>query len=407
MNRRGDDEWLLANRGGSFAMGTADRTPRRKYHGLLTVREPPVGPPLNVVADVGEWVTHGGRSYVLHSLRIGERQEPDGSRHLVSFDPSPRWVYDLDGLVVERRVVLHPDVDGVEVRYTLSGATGPVQLALRPLLRMRGLHDLTFSNPFLDGELHEDGEHVMLRLYRDVPPVFLSLRGAEAELVADGAWIEGVTYLWERERGYPAREDVYAPGEYRVRLGRPSELSLYIGTDPRPAEPPPVPSPLPDAFVPALSSAAEAYTIYLRDLGPTVIAGYPWFGEWSRDALLSLPGLYLARDRAGEALALLEAIGERRVDGLVPNIPSTDGRTANRDSVDASVLYVRALRLVHDELERLRDAFLLERTRALLPVACDILEALADGADPRVRATDDGGLFVVPGSWAMTWMDAV
>jgi len=388
-------------------MGTVDRTPRRKYHGLLTVRETRVGPPLNVIADVGEWVVHDGGAYVLHSLRLGEKQDPDGGRHLAGFDASPRWLYELDGLEVERRVVLHPDVDGVEVRYRVRGSVGPVQLALRPLLRMRPLHDLTVANPFLDGELRAAGDHAVLQLYRDVPPVYLSLRGHDAELVRDGAWIEGVTYAQEKARGYPFREDLYAPGEYRVQLDGPAELGLWIGTTPRPTAVPVAPSPPPEDFVAALDRAAEVYTIRLHTLGPTVIAGYPWFGEWSRDALISLPGLYLARGRVEEATELLEAMGSRRVDGLIPNIPGTEAHAANRDSVDASVLYVHALRLVREAAAHAGDASLAGRARDLLPIACEILEALADGADRRVHLSVDGGLFVERGGWAMTWMDAV
>lgn len=36
-------EWLGTNAGGSFVVSTIDRCPRRKYHSLLTVREPGVG----------------------------------------------------------------------------------------------------------------------------------------------------------------------------------------------------------------------------------------------------------------------------------------------------------------------------------------------------------------------------
>ena len=53
-----DAEWLSVNSRGSFAMGTIDRCPRRKYHGLLTVREPGVGEPLNMVAEVEEWLEY-------------------------------------------------------------------------------------------------------------------------------------------------------------------------------------------------------------------------------------------------------------------------------------------------------------------------------------------------------------
>ena len=34
--------------------------------------------------------------------------------------------------------------------------------------------------------------------------------------------------------------------------------------------------------------------------GPTVVAGYPWFGTWSRDTMVSFEGLFLATGRAGD-----------------------------------------------------------------------------------------------------------
>ena len=71
-----DAEWLSVNSRGSFAMGTIDRCPRRKYHGLLTVREPGVGEPLNMVAEVEEW------------LKVGDerRRLPDPLRALAKLD---------------------------------------------------------------------------------------------------------------------------------------------------------------------------------------------------------------------------------------------------------------------------------------------------------------------------------
>jgi glycogen debranching enzyme len=32
--------------------------------------------------------------------------------------------------------------------------------------------------------------------------------------------------------------------------------------------------------------------------GESVIAGYPWFGDWGRDTMIALPGLTLATGRA-------------------------------------------------------------------------------------------------------------
>ncbi len=66
-----DAEWLCTNAGGSFAMGTIDRRPRRKYHSLLTVREPGIGESLNIVAELEEWFEVGGEKFALHSYDWG------------------------------------------------------------------------------------------------------------------------------------------------------------------------------------------------------------------------------------------------------------------------------------------------------------------------------------------------
>ena len=38
-----------------------------------------------------------------------------------------------------------------------------------------------------------------------------------------------------------------------------------------------------------------------------MVAGYPWFGAWSRDTMISYEGLFLAAGRAEEGRALLTA----------------------------------------------------------------------------------------------------
>ena len=76
-------------------MGTIDRCPRRKYHGLLTVREPGVGEPLNMVAELEEWFDVGAEDdeVALHSYDWGNVIDPSGVDYLTRFEPLPRWTY--------------------------------------------------------------------------------------------------------------------------------------------------------------------------------------------------------------------------------------------------------------------------------------------------------------------------
>ena len=55
------------------------------------------------------------------------------------------------------------------------------------------------------------------------------------------------------------------------------------------------------------------------DPGRPVIAGYPWFGDWGRDTMISLPGLALATGRHEEAAGILRTWAGLVRDGLLPN----------------------------------------------------------------------------------------
>ena len=133
-----DAEWLSVNRGGSFAIGTIDRCPRRKYHSLLTVREPGVGEPLNMVAEVEEWFDVGAdQEIALHSYNWGTVIEPRGVDYLSRFEPLPRWTYQFAGLTVTRELWLEDEADAVWIRYSIEGLQKPVDLRLRPLIRCR------------------------------------------------------------------------------------------------------------------------------------------------------------------------------------------------------------------------------------------------------------------------------
>ena len=401
-----DAEWLSVNAGGSFAMGTIDRCPRRKYHGLLTVREPGVGEPLNMVAEVEEWFRIGGERIALHSYDWGTAIEPHGIDYLSRFEPQPRWTYEFKGLSVTRELWLENGADAVWIRYSVEGLTEAVDLRLRPLIRCRPVHELTFANPFMNGELDiEDGKslRVVMHPYKGVPALIASLHGAPGVFRADGHWYEGVHYEWERERGYDDAEDLFTPGEFRLQLEHDGAFCIRIGTTPAASHEPQVLSSAVDSrrsFLKELDDAAEAYLVELAGGRTGIIAGYPWFGEWSRDALIALPGLCLARGQVDKALAILESLADRRENGLIPNIPQSGDVPSNGESIDASLLFIRAVALT---AKRTRS----RRIAALQEVSFDLIEQIAAGADPRVHVDPQGFLFVDHGPWALTWMDAL
>lgn len=396
---KGQLEWLETGHSGSFGSGCVDRKLRRKYHGLLTVREPGRGDAWSVVAELREHVTMNGERALLCSPLTGEGERAE----LVGFD-SPPYVthhYRALGLSIERslRIAAH---DQVELRYRVRGLNQPATFSLEPLLRCREVHHLTFENPFLDGSMTEVDGELRMQPYAGMPPVAFRLDGAEARWVAEGAWLKGVHYELEEQRGYAAHEDLFSPGSFVLELAGDTEFTLVMGLGALAPRAPGVAAhlPRPSSFAEKLAFGCQQFVMQTRAGTTTIVAGFPWFGPWGRDTLIALPGVYLASDDFEQAAAVLEGMLQARINGLVPNIPALGDNAANTCSIDASLLFVRAVQWLGLRAGK-------DRVARFMPAVCELLDAIAESRDPRMHLDHGVGVWMEPGPWALTWMDAM
>jgi len=164
-----------------------------------------------------------------------------------------------------------------------------------------------------------------------------------------------------------------------------------------------------DADVAALVLAADAFLVRraipqpdgaLAD-GRTILAGYPWFADWGRDTMIALPGICLATGRHAEAREILLSFARFVVDGLLPNnFPDEPDEEPGRNTVDASLWYVHALRAYE---RGTGDGTLVD---ALLPTVREILDRHLAGTRHGIRADFDGLLRAGEPGVQLTWMDA-
>ena len=101
--------------------------------------------------------------------------------------------------------------------------------------------------------------------------------------------------------------------------------------------------------------------------GHSVIAGYPWFGDWGRDTMISLPGLTLATGRPEIAASILRTFAHFADQGMLPNRFPDAGTEPEYNTVDATLWYFDAIRAYHASTG---DAALV---RHLFPVLKDIV----------------------------------
>ena len=119
------------------------------------------------------------------------------------------------------------------------------------------------------------------------------------------------------------------------------------------------------APIPDLARAADAFLVK-RGQGKSIIAGYHWFDDWGRDAMISLPGLLLCTGRFEDARLVLKSFAAAMKDGVLPN----DLGARSYNTVDASLWFVRA---VGSYFEYSKD---LEFVRELWPRLLEVFQSL-------------------------------
>jgi len=139
----------------------------------------------------------------------------------------------------------------------------------------------------------------------------------------------------------------------------------------------------------------------LDPIGESVIAGYPWFGEWGRDTMIALPGLMLASGRHDSALRTLETFARYVDQGMLPNVFPGDGAQPEFNTVDAALWFIEAWRAFH---ELCPGDMALKR---VFPVLAEIVDWHVRGTRYGIRVDAADGLLRAgePGV-QLTWMDA-
>ncbi len=404
-------EWLETNGLGGFASSTISGANTRRYHGLLIASaDPPVSRRV-LLSKLEETLVSGDCRSELSSNLYPGAVHPEGYRSLTEFrlDPFPVFTFRAGGVTLVKRVFMVHNESTVAVEYEITA--GPAcRLELRPLIAFRGYHELTRSNPALNGSLDEREGLFSIQPYPALPRVYFAHNAIGVRPA--GEWYFHFEYPVERERGFDFHEDLFCPCmlEFELRPGEPAVVIASTGVH-RASESAGLREAEirrrsitgkseSDAFVATLTRAAEQF---LARRGPlrTVIAGYPWFSDWGRDTMIALPGLTLAAGRFDAARDILRAFAGCIDRGMLPNTFPDAGGAPEYNTADASLWFFEAVRRY---IEYSGDVEFVRR---------EIYEGLKDIIAWHVRGTrfgihmdEDGLLTAGDATTQLTWMDA-
>jgi glycogen debranching enzyme len=134
--------------------------------------------------------------------------------------------------------------------------------------------------------------------------------------------------------------------------------------------------------------------------GKTIIAGYPWFSDWGRDTMISLPGLTLTTGRSDVARSILRTFASYVSQGMLPNRFPDVGEEPEYNTVDATLWYFEA---IHQYYLATQDDDLLAE---LFPVLAEMIDWHCRGTRYNIHLDPaDGLLYAGTPETQLTWMD--
>ena len=149
-----------------------------------------------------------------------------------------------------------------------------------------------------------------------------------------------------------------------------------------------------------LARSADHFIAYRPSTGgKTILAGYPYFGDWGRDTMIALPGCVLATGRYETARSILRTFLAYERDGLVPNLFPEGGEEPRYNTVDAALLLINCVWLYW---QRTGDG---DFVREAWPVMARIVEAYQKGTRHDIGMDGDGLIHAGKGKDQVTWMD--
>jgi predicted glycogen debranching enzyme len=421
-------EWLVTNGIGGYASGTVAGSQTRRYHGLLIAALQPPGGRTQLVSAFDEIIHYAGSDFPLATHRWASGAvDPKGFLNLEEFHlegVKPVWTFAFADALLEKRVWMRQGENTTFIQYTLVRASSAIEMELKALVNYRDFHSLTHAGGW-QMKIQPVEQGVMVQAFDGAVPFYLKSAGSSCEPRHD--WYLGCYLGEETARGLDDREDRLFAAWFRAKLepgssvtfAATTEANISLDSETTRAEganrevklfhqwqeknealATEAPS-----WLWQLVLAADQF-IVKRSLpdepdGRSIIAGYPWFGDWGRDTMIALPGLTLATGRVEVARKILLAFSRYVDAGMLPNNFPDGGGNPEYNSVDAALWYFEAIR---QYFAATQDTATLQR---LFPVLGSIIDAHLKGTRYNIHADPADALLYAGGPGVqLTWMDA-
>ncbi len=407
-DRAQENCYLMTNGLGGYSSLSAAWSMTRGDQGLLVAARTAPNDRVTLVARMQETLSLGGADYTLSTQEFADdTPAEEGYKWLSSLQvaDTPRWTYDVRGVRVTREVGMAFEQNAAAVQYVIENRTDKTcEITLRPfVLGFEKGHAPEEKWPVsmadgcittndmkvyvgTNGTLAAEEPDFLLQHYMHDEPDGRPEKG----LVASACRIALTVQPGDMQRLWVTFADKDECGIARDMLAMPklrmAELRRASG--------------LKDDVALQLVCAADAYIAQRESTGgKTILAGYPFFGDWGRDTMIALPGCCLSTGRYEDAKSILRTFLAYEQDGLVPNLFPEGTAEPMYNTVDAALLLVNVVWLYVKKSGD--EAFIAEAW----PVLERIIAAYKKGTHHGIHMDADGLICAGQGLDQVTWMD--
>ena len=420
-------EWLVTNGIGGYACGTVAGVLTRHYHGLLVAAlQPPLDRTL-LLTKLDEQVTYSGQVYPLHSDRwSNETVSPKGYHYIERFvleGTIPTWHYAFGDALLKKRIWMEQGANTTYIRYSLKRGSCPAVLSLKALVNYRNHHHSTRGQDW-SMQIEAISQGLKVVAFEEATPFYVVAdRGS---CTPHHEWYQGYVLTTEQYRGIDPHDDHLHGATFAVELSVGQSVTIAASTA----------APTNLRFEGAIKRqrgheqqllghwysarylSAKQAPLWMEQLvlaadqfvvarpvagepeGKTIIAGYPWFGDWGRDTMIALPGLAIATGQPDIARPILRTFAKYLDQGMLPNLFPEAGQTPDYNTVDAILWYFEAIRIYYSVTH---DCMLLEELFAAL---AEVIRWHQKGTRYNIHLDSDGLLYAGEPGVQLTWMDA-
>lgn len=409
MERGEENCYLLTNGLGGFSSLTMTGCSARNDHAFFMACVKAPNNRYNMILNLGEKLISDDTIYDLMTVEFLDAQKNrTGYQYesMFSFEDTPKWTYDVDGIEVNKEIAMKQNENTIAVKYKINNRSDKrIKFEVTPYMEFVPKGEiLKKEQKFVTDETYVKSNNMIL-YYKSNGTVKIYDTEYEDDVFfphdeRDGREKCGcVAHNHNISFEIPSKENkefyiIYSMNEinesaakiiqdaveYRRALVEKSNLKSEAAN--------------------TLVKSADMFVVDRESTeGKSIIAGYPFFGDWGRDTMISLAGCCLYTGQLENAKSILRTFMQYCNKGLMPNIFPEGTSEALYNTVDASLIFINT---VYDYYKITKD---IDFIKEAYPVVEDIICWYRKGTDFGIFMDEDGLICAGKDMDQVTWMD--